>query len=79
MKKFKSFAKKDFPQDKPYRVGIAHAKATSFAKEWGTELLVNLGQDKVFLMDVGTALGVHAGSGAIVFAIRILEDELNNE
>lgn len=77
--KFKSFVAQHLPSDKPFRVGLAHTKAVTAAREWEAELVEQLGQDKVILTEIGPALGVHAGPGALVAAIQILEDDLADE
>jgi fatty acid-binding protein DegV len=72
-------------QDKIYSnihqtsMAIAHAKVEKLAKKWEAELMKNGGADKVILTEIGPALGVHAGRGALAVAIQTLDDDLNNE
>lgn len=79
MQKFKVYIEKNLPKDKLFRIGIAHSKLENFAKNWVSDLTKKLGADRVILTDLGPAVGVHAGPGALAVAIQILEDDLSNE
>lgn len=75
--KFIRFLEKQLPIDKPFRIAIANAKVGDIAKKWEKELMNNSGADKVILTEIGPALGVHSGRGALAVAIQTLDDGLN--
>jgi DegV family protein with EDD domain len=79
VQKFKSFVESRFPKDRPFRVGLAHTLVEPLARQWETELVEQLGRERVIFTEVSPALGVHAGPGALVAALQILEDDLSNE
>jgi len=78
-KKFIKLVEKHIPKKQPFRIAIAHAKVENLAIDWREDLVKNSGADKVILTEIGPALGVHAGRGALVSAIQTLDDDLNDE
>lgn len=74
--KFKKFVEKTLPKNKPFRVGISHAKMDDFANEWANGLRKKYGDENVVLAEMGPALAVHAGKGSLVFSIQLLEEDL---
>ncbi len=77
--KFIKLVDKHLPVDQPFRVAIAHAKVETLSQKWQENLNKNSGADKVILTEIGPALGVHAGRGALVAAIQTLNDDLNHD
>lgn len=75
--KFRRFVWRRLPQGS-YRVGIAHANNAAAARRIETALVDRLGRERVIFTEVGPALGVHAGPGALAVAISSLEDDLGD-
>lgn len=71
------FVEKRLPENKPYRVGISHALNEPGVRRIQEYFIPRVGQENIFISEIGPALGVHSGPGAVVIAIQILEDSLN--
>ncbi len=75
--KFLRFIMKKIPTDAQYRIGIVHGDNPAQAKQLAKYFSNIIGDNNVFLSQLGPALGTHAGPGAIAVAIQSLKDALN--
>ncbi len=68
--KFLKYLMKNLPEKKPFRVGIGHVKNKDKAHEFRKVFVDLVGNENVFVSDVGPALCVHAGRNAMVVAFN---------
>ncbi|SVA92099.1 uncharacterized protein METZ01_LOCUS144953 [marine metagenome] len=60
----------------PFRVGLAHVNAPEIPEK-AKAVFKNLCADKVISTEIGPALAIHAGPGALVIAVQNLYDGFN--
>jgi len=73
-KKLEKFVMKKMGNSTAFRVGIAHAECLDKARLVEKSFVELLGREKVIFTEVGPALGVHAGPGALGIAIQTIEE-----
>jgi DegV family protein with EDD domain len=76
--KFKKFVGKFIDWNKPCRIGIAHANNEEVAHRWGEEFGKRIGNENVFISEIGPAIGVHSGPEGMVIAVQTLEEALHD-
>ena len=76
--KFKKFVGKSIDWNKPCRIGIAHANNEEVAHHWGEEFGKRIGNENVFISEIGPAIGVHSGPEGMVIAVQTLEETLHD-
>ena len=76
--KFKKCVEKSIDWNKPCRIGIAHANNEEVAHRWGEEFGKRIGNENVFISEIGPAIGVHSGPEGMVIAVQTLEEALHD-
>ena len=76
--KFKKFVEKSIDWNKPCRIGIAHTNNEEVAQRWGEEFGRRIGDENIFISEVGPAVGVHSGPEGMVIAVQTLEESLHD-
>ena len=76
--KFKKFVEKSIDWNKPCRIGIAHTNNEEVAQRWGEKFGRRIGDENIFISEVGPAVGVHSGPEGMVIAVQTLEESLHD-
>ena len=76
--KFKKFVEKSIDWNKPCRIGIAHTNNEEVAQRWGEDFGRRIGDENIFISEVGPAVGVHSGPEGMVIAVQTLEESLHD-
>ena len=76
--KFKKFVEKSIDWNKSCRIGIAHTNNEEAAQRWGEEFGRRIGDENIFISEVGPAVGVHSGPEGMVIAVQTLEESLHD-
>lgn len=77
VKKLIKFVEKRLPDNTPYRIGISHALNEDGAQMIFDYFEPKIGNENIYITEIGPALGVHSGPGGTVIAIQHLEDSLH--